>query len=165
MCTIGATAARTGAMPAEGERQRSAQSSPRVNPKRAYRVTAQAGLLLPKTPRRRPSSRKHEGTVTVGRRNGRWCCDGLEIRCDSGQTVTATFAKDCCDREVIAWRAWEGNPYDGHTLREQLEQATILMQDSAIEPATVFVDLGYRGVDALQPGCAQQATTSAGCCA
>jgi putative transposase len=48
-------------------RQRSAQGSPRVNPKRAYRVMAQAGLLLPKTPRRRPSSRKHEGTVTVGR--------------------------------------------------------------------------------------------------
>jgi putative transposase len=95
-------------MPAEGERQRSAQGSPRVNPKRAYRVMAQAGQLLPKTPRRRPSSRKHEGTVTVGRCNGRWCCDGLEIRCDSGQTVTATFAKDCGDREVFAWRAWEG---------------------------------------------------------
>jgi hypothetical protein len=34
---------------------------------------------------------------------------------------------------------------------EQLEQATILMQDSAVEPATAFVDLGYRGVDAQNP--------------
>jgi hypothetical protein len=48
-------------------------------------------------------------------------------------------------------RAFHGNPYDGHTLREQLEQATILMQDSAVEPATVFVDMGYRGVDAQNP--------------
>ena len=22
--------------------------------------------------------------------------------------MTATFAKDCCDREILAWRAWEG---------------------------------------------------------
>lgn len=48
-------------------------------------------------------------------------------------------------------RAFHGNPYDGHTLNEQLEQATILMQDSAAKPATAFVDLGYRGVDAQNP--------------
>ena len=35
-----------------------------------------------------------------------------------------------------------------NTHHEQLEQATILMQDSAAKPATAFVDLGYRGVDA-----------------
>jgi hypothetical protein len=40
---------------------------------------------------------------------------------------------------------------DGYILNEQLEQAMILMQDSAIKPATVFVDLGYRGVDADNP--------------
>jgi putative transposase len=79
--------------------------------------------LLPKTLRRRPSSRKHEGTVTVGRSNVRWCSDGLEIRCDSGQTVTATFAKDCCDREVIAWRAWEGKGLPGEPVREMLIEA------------------------------------------
>ena len=38
----------------------------------------------------------------------RWSSDGFEIKCDSGQTVTATFAKDCCDREIMAFRAWEG---------------------------------------------------------
>lgn len=91
-------------------RQRSALGGTRVNPKRAYRVMAQAGLLLPRAPRRRQSSRKHEGKVAVGHSDLRWCSDGLEIKCDSGQTVTATFAKDCCDREVIEWRAWEGNP-------------------------------------------------------
>src|SRR5690606_14239607 len=45
-------------------------------------------------------------------------------------------------------RAFHRNPYDGHTLYPQLEQATILMQDCQVAPETVFVDLGYRGVDA-----------------
>lgn len=48
-------------------------------------------------------------------------------------------------------RAFHGNPYDGHTLNEQLAQATILMQDSGSKPSTVFVDLGYRGMDKLNP--------------
>ena len=52
---------------------------------------------------------------------------------------------------IVGARAFHGNPYDGHTLNEQLEQATILMQDSAAKPVTAFVDLGYRGVDAQNP--------------
>jgi IS5 family transposase len=52
---------------------------------------------------------------------------------------------------VVGAKSFHGNPYDGHTLNEQLEQATILMQDSAARPATAFVDLGYRGVDADNP--------------
>jgi IS5 family transposase len=52
---------------------------------------------------------------------------------------------------IVGARAFHGNPYDGHTLREQLEQATILMQDSQAKPATAFVDLGYRGVDNDNP--------------
>lgn len=52
---------------------------------------------------------------------------------------------------IVGARAFHGNPYDGHTLNEQLEQATILMQDSRAKPATAFVDLGYRGVDADNP--------------
>ena len=46
-------------------------------------------------------------------------------------------------------RAFPGNPYDGHTLAEQIEQATILMQDvkGAPKPHTAIVDLGYRGVE------------------
>lgn len=52
---------------------------------------------------------------------------------------------------IVGARAFHGNPYDGHTLGEQLEQATILMQDSQLKPTTAFVDLGYRGVDAHSP--------------
>ncbi len=104
-------------------RQRAAQDGARVNPKRAYRVMAEAGLLLPKAPRRRQSSRVHEGQVAVARSDLRWCSDGMEIKCDSGQTVTATFAKDCCDREVMAWRAWEGKGLPGEPVREMLIEA------------------------------------------
>jgi IS5 family transposase len=52
---------------------------------------------------------------------------------------------------IVGARAFHGNPYDGHTLNAQLEQAGILMQDKQTKPATAFVDLGYRGVDADNP--------------
>lgn len=96
---------------------------PRVNPKRAYRVMAASGLLLPKAPRRRQSSRPHNGRVAVDRSDMRWCSDGFEIKCDSGETVTTTFAKDCCDREVMAWRAWEGKGLPGEPVQEMLIEA------------------------------------------
>ena len=53
---------------------------------------------------------------------------------------------------IVGARMFHGNPYDGHALNEQLEQAAILMQDSTVKPVTAFVDLGYRGVDADLPG-------------
>ncbi len=55
---------------------------------------------------------------------------------------------------IVGAKAFTGNPYDGHTLREQLEQAATLMQDTGIKPTTAYVDLGYRGVDADNPGVA-----------
>ena len=55
---------------------------------------------------------------------------------------------------IVGAKAFTGNPYDGHTLREQLEQAAILMQDTGMRPTTAYVDLGYRGVDADNPGVA-----------
>lgn len=44
---------------------------------------------------------------------------------------------------IVGARTFAGNPYDGHTLNEQLEQVTILMQDCQKRPQTAFVDLGY----------------------
>ena len=41
-------------------------------------------------------------------------------------------------------RSMPGNPYDGHTLAEALEQVTILAERA---PKTVVVDKGYRGVE------------------
>lgn len=52
---------------------------------------------------------------------------------------------------IVGARAFHGNPYDGHTLNEQLDQTTILLQDNGVKPDQVFVDLGYRGVDGDNP--------------
>jgi IS5 family transposase len=52
---------------------------------------------------------------------------------------------------ILGARSFAGKPYDGHTLYEQLEQATILMQETGQRPLTAYVDLGYRGVDADNP--------------
>lgn len=43
---------------------------------------------------------------------------------------------------VVGMRAMPGNPYDGHTLREALEQVEILTDT---RPRRAFVDRGYRG--------------------
>jgi putative transposase len=104
-------------------RAASKHSRPCVNHKRVYRVMAANGLLLARAPRRRHSSRPHDGTVAVQTSDLRWCSDGFEIKCDSGETVTATFAKDCCDREIMAWRAWEGRGLPGEPVREMLIEA------------------------------------------
>ena len=53
---------------------------------------------------------------------------------------------------VIGTRTFPGNPYGGYTLAAQLEQTTILLEDTGKHPKQVFVDLGYRGVDADNPG-------------
>lgn len=45
---------------------------------------------------------------------------------------------------VVGMRSMPGNPYDGHTLYETLEQVAILTEH---QPKEVFVDLGYRGAD------------------
>ena len=37
--------------------------------------------------------------------------------------MTATFAKDCCDREIMAWRAWPGKGLPGEPVREMLIEA------------------------------------------
>lgn len=104
-------------------RHRANTGAPRVNAKRTYRVMAAHALLLPKAPRRRQSSRPHEGKVAVVHSDMSWCSDGFEIKCDSGQTVTATFTKDCCDREILAYRAWEGKGLPGEPVREMLIEA------------------------------------------
>ena len=104
-------------------RARRASGRATVNHKRAYRVMRDAKLLLPKAPKRAQSSRRHDGTVAVSVSDTRWCSDGFEIGCDSGEVVTAAFAKDCCDREIMAWRAWPDRGLPGEPVREMLIEA------------------------------------------
>ncbi|MFN9451769.1 MAG: IS5 family transposase, partial [Rubrivivax sp.] len=53
---------------------------------------------------------------------------------------------------MVGARTFPGNPFDGHTLSAQLEQTTNLLQDLGRQPKQAIVDLGYRGVDADNPG-------------
>ena len=48
---------------------------------------------------------------------------------------------------IVGARSFAGHPYDGHTLGEQMEQSTIVLQDVGAKPHTVYADLGYRGGD------------------
>jgi len=41
----------------------------------------------------------------------RWCSDGFEFDCDSGEKLRVTFMLGCCDREAIDWPASIGG-YD-----------------------------------------------------
>jgi transposase InsO family protein len=73
----------------------------RLNHKRVYRLMRRNGLLLPRYGAR--PERLHDGKVITLASDLRWCSDGFEIRCWSGERVHVAFALDCCDREVIAW--------------------------------------------------------------
>jgi IS5 family transposase len=53
---------------------------------------------------------------------------------------------------MVGARSFPGNPFDGHTLAEQLQQTTNLLQDTGRSPNQAIVDLGFRGVDAENPG-------------
>jgi len=53
---------------------------------------------------------------------------------------------------MVGARSFPGNPYDGHILAAQLEQTANLLQDLGRQPKQAIVDLGYRGVDADNPG-------------
>ncbi len=52
---------------------------------------------------------------------------------------------------IVGARSFPGNPNDGHTMHEQIEQSAILMQDLGVKPEVVYADLGYRGVDKDNP--------------
>ncbi len=57
--------------------------------------------------------------------------------------VKVTVATTHKEGLVVGMRSLPGNPYDGHTLPEAIEQVTILTEQ---KPKAVFVDKGYRGV-------------------
>lgn len=101
-------------------RRRSAAGLALFNHKRFYRVMKAHSLLLPKAPKRVASARVHDGVVAVQESNRRWCSDGFEIGCDNGEVVTGVFLKDCCDREIISWRAWSSRGLPGEPVRDML---------------------------------------------
>ena len=57
--------------------------------------------------------------------------------------VKVTVATTLKEGLVVGMRSMPGNPWDGHTLDETIEQVSILTN---IKPKTVIVDKGYQGV-------------------
>ena len=53
---------------------------------------------------------------------------------------------------MLGARTFPGNPYAGHILSAVLEQARNMTQDVGVVFKQVVVDLGFRGVDADNPG-------------
>ena len=53
---------------------------------------------------------------------------------------------------MVGAKRFVGNPYDGHTLAAQISQCNELIQAAGSEVKQAFVDLGYCGVDADNPG-------------
>ncbi|TGD44926.1 IS5 family transposase [Pseudotabrizicola sediminis] len=62
------------------------------------------------------------------------------VRYEFGCKVSVTTTLD--EGFVVGMRSFAGNPYDGHILREALEQVTILTDQ---RPDLAVVDRGYRG--------------------
>lgn len=89
-------------------RDRTKAGLPALNPKRILRVMRENGLTLRKPVCTTGFSRKHDGRVSVDTPDTRWCSDGLEFKCLNGETVTATFVLDCCDRECLSLVARSG---------------------------------------------------------
>ena len=59
--------------------------------------------------------------------------------------VKVSIATTLKEGLVVGMRSMPGNPYDGHTLAETLEQVGILTGTDR-PPATAIVDKGYKGV-------------------
>ena len=84
-------------------------------------------------------------------KNKRYSLHAPEVECISkGKArqpyefgVKVTVATTHKEGLVVGMRSLPGNPYDGHTLPEAIEQVSIL---TAQKPKAVFVDKGYRGV-------------------
>ena len=60
--------------------------------------------------------------------------------------VKVSIATTLKEGPVVGMRSMPGNPYDGHTLAETLEQVGILTGADK-PPKTVIVDKGYQGVE------------------
>ena len=58
--------------------------------------------------------------------------------------VKVSIATTLKEGLVIGMRSLPGNPYDGHTLEETLEQVAILAER---KPTIAIVDKGYRGAE------------------
>ena len=91
-------------------------------------------------------------TQTTKDKNKLYALHALEVECISkGKArnpyefgVKVTVATTLKEGFVVGMRSMPGNPYDGHTLEEAIEQVSIFAQRT---PKTVIVDRGYKGAE------------------
>ena len=114
-----------------------------VNHKRVYRIMKSNGLLLERCGFVRPE-RVHDGKVVAIRSNLRWCSDGFEFACWSGEIIRAAFTLDTHDREIIAWRAVAGAGISGSDVRDMMLEAVEKPFGAcrALEPVQLLSDNG-----------------------
>lgn len=103
-------------------RELAAEGLDRANHKRVYRIMKVNGLLLVRHTGHRPG-RTHDGKIMVMTSNLRWCSDGFEFTCWSGEIVRAAFAIDAHDREAIAWKAVANAGISGSDVRDMMLEA------------------------------------------
>jgi transposase InsO family protein len=103
-------------------RQLMKDGRPPANRKRIHRIMQRHALQLERHTGRR-ISRTHDGKITVMRSNLRWCSDGLEFTCWTGEIVRMAFIIDAFDREIIAWTAVCGAGISGSDVRDMMLEA------------------------------------------
>ena len=79
------------------------------------------------------------------------CISNGKSRISCEFSVKVALAMTLKDDLLVGARSLPGNPYDGNTMHEQIEQSAILMQSLDVKPEVVYADLGYRGVDKYNP--------------
>ena len=72
------------------------------------------------------------------------CISKAKARAPYEFGVKVSMATTLKEGLVLGMRSMQGNPYDGHTLAETLEQIGILAD---LAPTKAIVDRGYRGVE------------------
>lgn len=72
------------------------------------------------------------------------CISKCKARTPYEFSMKVSIATTLKEGLVVGMRSMPGNPYDGHTLEETLEQVAILAER---KPNTAIVDKGYRGVE------------------
>ncbi len=62
--------------------------------------------------------------------------------------VKASIATTAKEAFIVGARSYPGNPYDGHTLEDQLQQVEVLTHQ---KPEVCYVDRGYKGSGVTEP--------------
>ena len=140
------------------KRMRKAVRTLRTRVGRVYREVQRQLHVLPESAKGKVQDLLHRtGRILTQRtkdKNKLYALHAPEVECISkGKArtpyefgVKVSIATTLKEGLVVGMRSMPGNPYDGHTLAETLEQVGILTGTDG-PPATAIVDKGYRGVE------------------